>query len=64
MLGDGERLHVVGIADQIADELVARGVSGVLTVEPTKERQRERGRSRLAAARNRLLAPAASSSCR
>ena len=38
VLGDGERLRVVGIADQIADELVAHGISGVLTVEPTKER--------------------------
>ena len=33
-LGDGEKVRVVGIADQIAYRLVELGFSGVFTVEP------------------------------
>jgi len=34
MLGNGERVRVIAIADQISDELVSSGLNGVFTVEP------------------------------
>jgi hypothetical protein len=34
MLGDGERLRILGIDTEIADVLVDHGFNGIFTVEP------------------------------
>jgi len=42
MLGEGERLRILGIETEIADVLVDHGFNGVLTVEPLASTRSDR----------------------